>query len=512
VATLADLARLSHLEGPAVAHLQRLVTSWGLLSDLCFADLLLYAPTTPGDPSRFTILGQVRPTTSQTLYLHDEVGREVEAVHLLLVARAWELGEIIDGEGTLPARGEIATVQCIPVRWKDAVVAVLTRESAPSVGRRPGELERVYVEVFDRFARMITVGEFPFGAEETELDEAPRVGDGVARLDPSARVDFASPNFVSALHRMGIHGNAQGARLGELGFDESPVRAAFAIGLPITEEIERRDVIVLLRCIPFLEHGKVTGAVVLLRDVSDLRRRDRLLVSKDATIREIHHRVKNNLQTISSLLRLSGRRLESPEARAAIEESVRRIRSIALVHETLSAGASQDVDFGGIVRELVRMVGEGLVSEHQPVRLMVVGDPGEVRAEVATPLAVVLTELLQNAVEHGFPGDREHAHGFPGDRGGPGDREHGFPGERGGPEATVTVSLVNDGTRLVVRVADNGVGLPPDFALDGSTLGLTIVRALVTTDLHGVIGMGPADDGGTVVEVRVPVEPSATAL
>ena len=81
----------------------------------------------------------------------------------------------------------------------------------------------------------------------------------------------------------------------------------------------------------------MTGAVVLLRDVSDLRRRDRLLVSKDATIREIHHRVKNNLQTISSLLRLHGRRLESHEARAALEESVRRIRSIALVHETLSA-------------------------------------------------------------------------------------------------------------------------------------------------------------------------------
>ncbi|MDQ6726281.1 MAG: sensor histidine kinase, partial [Actinomycetota bacterium] len=220
---------------------------------------------------------------------------------------------------------------------------------------------------------------------------------------------------------------------------------------------------------------------------------------------EIHHRVKNNLQTISSLLRLHGRRLESDEARAAIEESVRRIRSIALVHETLSAGASQEVDLGEIVRELVRMVGEGIVSDEQPVRLVVEGHPGEVRAEVATPLAVVLTELLQNAVEHGFPGDRHAGKelGFPGDEYGP---EHGFPAE----EATVTVTLANDGTELVVRVADNGVGLPEGFAIDGSTLGLTIVRALVTTDLEGTIVM--RSEGGTVVEVRVPVEPSATAL
>jgi two-component system, sensor histidine kinase PdtaS len=489
MATLAELARSIGLETPAMAHLQRLVASWGLLSDLCFADLLLYAPVGPEDPSTFTILGQVRPTTSQTLYLDDEVGRQVCATEVPLVARAWQLGEIIDGEASVQARGEIATIQCIPVRWKDSLLAVLARVKAPSVGRRPGELERVYVEMFDNFARMIMVGDFPFGAEETEVDEAPRVGDGVARLDGSARVDFASPNFVSALHRMGIHGNTQGARLGELGFDESPVRAAFAIGLPITQEIERKDVVVLLRCIPFLEHGRVTGAIVLLRDVSDLRRRDRLLVSKDATIREIHHRVKNNLQTISSLLRLHGRRLGSDEAREAIEESVRRIRSIALVHETLSAGASQEVDLGDIVRQLVRMVGEGLSSDDHPVRLTVEGDPGEVRAEVATPLAVVLTELLQNSLEHAFP-------------------RWSFA-ERTDP-ARVVVSLANDTTQLLVRVADNGVGLPKGFALDGSTLGLTIVRALVTTDLNGIIAMDT--DGGTIVEIRVPVEPSATAL
>ena len=123
---------------------------------------------------------------------------------------------------------------------------------------------------------------------------------------------------MSALHRIGIHSNLEGARLSELGLDESPVRVAFAIGLPITEEMERGPVTLILRAIPLIEHPKLSGAVVLLRDVSELRRRDRLLISKDATIREVHHRVKNNLQTISALLRLQGRRLESPEAITAI--------------------------------------------------------------------------------------------------------------------------------------------------------------------------------------------------
>src|SRR5207237_4439585 len=111
--------------------------------------------------------------------------------------------------------------------------------------------------------------------------------------------------------------------------DEVPVKAAFATGLPATEDIEKGNVTLLERCIPLLDHGKVTGAVLVIRDVTDLRRRDRLLLSKDATIREVHHRVKNNLQTISSLLRLQVRRAEAPEAKLAIEESWRRIRAYA---------------------------------------------------------------------------------------------------------------------------------------------------------------------------------------
>ncbi len=480
------MARQTSLEDPAVDHLQRLVASWGFLADLCFADLLLFAPVaeaeSPGE--EFIVVGQIRPTTSQTLYREDQVGRVVTAVERPDVVRAWALGQIIDDEARLTVRGEVASVQCIPVRWKDELVAVMARDSAPSVGRRPGLLERVYVEIFDRFSRMIAAGEFPFEAEDA--NEAPRVGDGVARLDASGRVDYASPNFISALHRMGIHGNAQDARLAEIGLDESAVRAAFAIGLPITEEIEKDEVTVLVRCIPLLDHGAVTGAVVSVRDVSDLRRRDRLLISKDVTIREMHHRVKNNLQTISSLLSLQARRLEAPEARRAIDDAVARIRAIALVHETLSTttGASQEVDFDEIVRPLVRLVEEGLLSPERRVQLLVDGDAGALRAEVATPLAVVMTELLQNAVRHGFPDDGVHGSG------------------------TVLVSLDNDGRRLSMQVVDDGVGLPlgedgEPVGLDASTsLGLTIVRTLVG-ELGGSLQI--SSDGGTSFELAIPL-------
>jgi two-component sensor histidine kinase len=241
--------------------------------------------------------------------------------------------------------------------------------------------------------------------------------------------------------------------------------------------------------------SEVTGALMLVRDVSELRRRDRLILSKDATIREIHHRVKNNLQTISSLLRLQARRLQSAEAKAAVTESVRRIRTIALVHEALSREPGDDVAFIEIVRPLLRLVEESLQSPDRPMRFEVIGDGGRLPATVVTPLSVVLTELLQNAVDHGYT-----------------------EGDGGG---SVVVRLGCTDTELTVAVIDDGRGIAPDFSLDDATgLGLSIVRTLVTTELAGSIEMRPArsedldavglvvaeGNTGTVIELRVPME------
>src|SRR4029079_12555950 len=117
--------------------------------------------------------------------------------------------------------------------------------------------------------------------------------DGLIVLDEELKMRFASPNAVSTLHRMGIHAYTEGLQLAEVGLDQDAAESAFRIGLPVSEELERGEISVLLQAIPLLEGGRATGAVVLLRDVTDLRRRDRILMSKDATIREIHHRVKN---------------------------------------------------------------------------------------------------------------------------------------------------------------------------------------------------------------------------
>ena len=480
------------LDREQVAHLHRLVSEWGMLADFCFSDLLLYVRTID---DRWMVVAQVRPATGQTMYQTDWVASWANPSEATLLDKAIDSGEPLEGEITVENIPDETRMLAIPVVFEGRPVAVLTKEWIELTGRRPGELERAYGTLFERFAAMIAGGTFPFPQRVGDSSAAPRVGDGVMWLGVDAAVQYVSPNANSALHRVGIQASAIGMRLAELGFHDGPVRQAFERGVPVIEEFEQGPAVTLLcRCVPFLEDGSVSGAVLLLRDVTELRKRDRLLLSKDATIREIHHRVKNNLQTISSLLRLQARRLTHPEAIAAVGESVRRIRTIALVHEALSREPGDDVTFIEIVRPLLRLAEEGLQSADRPVRFTVQGDGGRIPAAIATPLSVVLTELLQNAVDHGFP-----------------------EGSGGG---SVTVRLDNTGNELQLSVVDDGRGVDGSFRLEDATgLGLSIVRTLVTTELNGRISMRPltlaiaervglevsGSPRGTVVDLAVPL-------
>ncbi len=493
MASLADLLRHdTDLSKDDSSHLVQLIAEWGMLADLCFADMLLYLQTLDGS---WTVVAQVRPATGQTIHLVDHVGSKASKDETDVLVEAFSSGTIREAE--IPAEGtrDSFHMRAIPVRGTSGPIAVLTREWSTQTTRQLGELERTYLSIFERMSRMIVEGAFPFRGRSANLSAAPRVGDGAIVLDEHATVRYASPNAVSALRRVGITSNVVGQSLSEMGFADNPVRQAFERREPVIEEFDQTpDVTLLVRCLPIIEAGSVSGAVVLLRDVTEVRRRDRMLLSKDATIREIHHRVKNNLQTISSLLRLQARRLESAEAQAAVQESIRRIRTIALVHETLSREPGEDVPFIEIVRPLIRLAEESLQFPDRPVKFAVQGDGGRLPAIVATPLSVVLTELLQNAVDHGFP-----------------------EGSTGG---TVVVVLGGTDDELEIEVINDGRGLESDFDLDAVTgLGLSIVRTLVTTELNGSIRMRPGQPedfekvglldtrhgDGTVVELRLPI-------
>ncbi|MGH2746626.1 MAG: sensor histidine kinase [Actinomycetota bacterium] len=473
MATLADrIRRVSDLSQEEAEHLRGLCSSWQVLADLSFSDLLLYVKVRGQEA--FQICAQLRPLTAQTLYPEDMVGTKVTQPEQPIVERAWREGRIWSQQDPVLLDGIPIRMDAVPVHRAGRVTAVITKEGSPATSRRPGRLEQVYLDAAEVVSEMICDGRFPF-ADLPEGDW-PRVGEGLYVLDDGGHVTWASPNALSSLHRLGVRANVLGKHLDALGLGITPVRDALSTQRVLDGELVRGDTHVRLRVMPLIREGRSAGALALARDVTEVRQKERVISVKDATIREIHHRVKNNLQTIASLLRLQTRRLHSEEARAALTESVLRIGSIALVHETLSEQPSEVAEFGEVARRIAGMVGEGLLMPDRAIEIKVAGSTGLLGADLATPLAVTVTELIQNAVEHAFVDGR--------------------PG-------TIGVELSHDRRGLTIVVWDDGVGIS-GAAQKGARLGLQIVRSLVA-ELGGTFEL--TSDGGTRAAVRIPARP-----
>ncbi|GAB3297551.1 ATPase [Epidermidibacterium keratini] len=476
------LAQYTDLEHADAEHLHQLIGEWQLLADLSFADLVLWVPTRTDE---IVCIAHVRPTTGPTAYQQDLIGTKAQAPYADAIRRALRGDDppgrvITDGRDAFAVRREP----------DGRVIAALTRRRQAAIRASSSALEMAYLESSSSLLWMVANGTFPPAHASAEMMTGPRAGDGLVLLDARGVVRYASPNAMSAYRRMGLIGD-----LLETDFREATrslvrdpmeaqeldgrIESALGGNSPLRIEVDGRGATVLFRALALQRADGPAGALILLRDVTDVRRRDRQLLSKDATIREIHHRVKNNLQTVAALLRLQARRVPSSDAKSALVESVRRVRSIALVHETLSMSLDESVDFDGIVDRLIPMVAD-VAAPESVVHIRRDGAFGILPAEIATPLVLVVVELLQNAVEHAFSA-----------------RQRG----------EVAIRPVRRPGKLIVTVRDDGRGLPDDFDLTASNrLGLQIATTLVETEMRGAITVENAIGGpGTEAIVQIPL-------
>ena len=462
------------LTGEVHDHLARLTREWQVLSDLAFADLLLLVPAVHHGQVGWTCFAQTRPHTAQTVYVNDQIG----------CFRSDPYPPPATPTDLTPysINDYVVLRRVLPVRVGGRIVAVVLMERFAQVQTHPSPLEDAYATAVHALEEMIAEGAFPFAAGDLPSAHVtnPRVGDGVMLLDTAGVVLYASPNAVSAYRRLTPNKPLVDRPISATDPGSSVIDEAIAARQPMRGEVSLNKRTILRRVVPFVQSNVATGALVLIRDVTEMRRHQAELRVRDVTISEIHHRVKNNLQTVASLLRLQIRRTQSEEAKEALVESVRRISSIAHVHEFLSGTSGDTVQFNEIADRIVTMLGHGLLGKHQDVRLSTRGKPGQLHAQQATPLALILSELVQNGIEHAFPE---------------------------GQSGRVDVVFSRTATTLTMEVRDDGVGLPEAAALNHhANLGLQICESLAVTELGGTLEYRPGNPGA-VFTVTVPVEP-----
>jgi two-component sensor histidine kinase len=472
MATFAELiADHSKISPDEVEHLAELVAEWRLLADLSFADLVLWLPIRKDEkswPEGYVSIAQIRPTTAATVFSNDLIGSQISWGSRPRIDQALSDSEIV--RDTQPELvGEIMIKEeTIPVIFKGRTLAVISRHRNSDLMRLPSKLELNYREIAHKIFQMVAEGNFPIRNSAYSSESAPRVGDGLIRLDVNGTIFFASPNARSALSRVGFQSELEQQNLGEVFAslskgDNQPTDESWQTVLSgkflRRTEYESQDGVIDLLVIPLTQGEDRIGAIVLLHNVTELRNRDRALVTKDATIKEIHHRVKNNLQTVSALLRLQSRRVEDPIASAALSEAVRRVASIALVHETLSNQSGESVEFDQVFEQIIK---SAIELNPRDINFTKKGVFGSFDSKIATALSLVVTELIHNALEHGLSDS--------------GDQ--------------LSVEIEKSSNTYKVSVIDNGSGLPGGFNIEKSAnLGLQIANTLTKNELNGSINL-----------------------
>ncbi len=473
--------------------LHHLVADWQPIADLNFADLMLVVPTiNDNNELVYKVAAQCRSSAVVSRAVDDIVGEEIPSMLIPSVESAMR-NSVISRLDHYRMIGPITVCDVFaPVMHNGKVLGVVIRETNMVTRMANGHYESESIGVGKILYEMISDSRFPYPVTAVSARyHDTRVSDGFVILSADGVIEYAAPNAVSCFRHLGSNDDIIGKYLSEVVTEHIHENDIVPESLPIAlsgkmavdSEIETVRATISIRSLPLWQNGERSGAVILLRDITEIRRKEHDIETKNATISEIHHRVKNNLQAVSALLRLQARRTKSDEVRKELEEAQRRVSTIAVVHEGLSQTADEVVDFDAVISNLLKMAVEVATTLDQHISIEYVGKFGKMPAQDATPLSLILTELITNCVEHGFE-----------------NRKDGL----------IKISVGRSRNVLNIVVEDNGNGLDTEFnekgkaaRASGSGLGTQIINTFVTNDFGGTIKWLPSRDQGTRVELNL---------
>lgn len=351
------------------------------------------------------------------------------------------------------------TTSARPVIEDGQKVGVLICDRARAQSEAPGRMEAEFIkiagELEDILSKRALVDE-----EGLPFVTTRRPGDGVLRIDATGHVEYPSPNAVAIMRLAGYESRVRTSHCSEL------PGGGYAIARVVNKPFAlQKEVAVAGRTLLYRTIGLKHGAAVFVEDVTELRRQQQEVEHKEVIIREVHHRVKNNLQTVTALLRMQARRTSNPETKEALKVAMERINSMAAVHALLSISEQESLDFGEVAQAVLSSIEASMCDNKAEVAITLSCEHGIVLpAHITTSLALVLTELVHNAYEHGLNVRSDSA-----------------------PQSgIIAVTVKTEGGSVTLEVADSGEGLPADFdPVTSQNLGLSIVQSIATKDLGG---------------------------
>jgi two-component sensor histidine kinase len=454
-----------------VRIIEELASQLQLIADVSQSDVFIDCPL--ADPSTALVVAQAQPATAASLYQTSVVGQPAYAYNEPAV-----LFCLVSGQPVIGSRGisqeQIAMQQTVvPIRSPrgDVIGALIMEQDISEKVEQERNVVRL-METTEQLSETLLTVAMSEGSMQSLMHE------GIILFDEKEQVTYTNPRARDLLAEIGHTGAVEGRSLAELFYGKLEREHVLGHTGVINKEIQFGNVAFVLKAVSIYRSQRAVGGLMLIRDITDLIEKDKQLMIKSAVIKEIHHRVKNNLQTVSSLLRLQMRRTKLAEVEKVYRDSINRINSIAVIHEMLAYEGLDTIPFNDVVDRIAKNVISSTVKPDQAIRAGIFGSVLDLPSDIATTLALVVNELVQNCVMHAFA-----------------ERETG----------EIVITLGRSGPIVSLRVSDNGTG----FEAAGTTerkshLGLKIAETLVLENLSGVMNIA-SDGEGTSVLITFPL-------
>ncbi|MDQ0202762.1 histidine kinase N-terminal domain-containing protein [Pectinatus haikarae] len=462
---LLELCRTNtNLTAMQINLLQRIKMALPFTADLVMANIGLYVYAK--QKTEFLIIDHIKPHTAYTPFKHSKAGRLRKIQEEPLIKYTIETGKSMSGKREW-SWGKFIEMHTEAIFDSSGIVAVASFEMQPGVSKVEG-----YSYLYRTACSLLTYSHKNLDAY---MFRALTSSDGIIIADKNNRIVFANTAAMRIYNILGVI-NLIGYHLFDHQLSRRITKETISIDKPYEKELTADSITIVRRDIPIKVGGSLLYRIIIVSDVTEVRKKDKELLIKSAVIQEIHHRVKNNLQTIASLLRLQARRSQSQEVKAALKESVNRILSISVVHEFLSQQQEEIIDVTKVTRNILNLISQNMLPPDFKLTTKFSGGTVILPSQQASNLALIVNELILNSLEHAFENTAS---------------------------GTIGLTITKTREKYILDLYDDGPGLPIGFEKRQSrSLGLQIVRTLIEDDMDGKFEL--YNNNGTHARITIP--------
>ncbi|MCP4350433.1 MAG: histidine kinase [Desulfobacterales bacterium] len=447
-----------------IQKLEEVTCNLKVIADLMAADIFVDCRTK--DPNLAIVVAQAAPSNEVSLYEGSVVGEFAYRSKEPAVLRTMELGMPTSDmmavtqenrsvrQSVSPVKNEAGKVIGVLIAEKDVTAHVKAEKNLSVLARTTEDLMDALMHPKKQREESI-----PF-----------HVNDGVVMFTPDGVCTYANPVAHDIYRKIGYMDDLEGISFLNLTLDDVSFQGLMDENQRKLHEVQVGHMTLHIKYAMMKNRNlKLTGVVMLISDVTDMREKENELILKSVAISEIHHRVKNNLQTIASLLRLQSRRIDNEFVKTAFSESISRVLSIAATHEILAEDCVDDVDIKIMLDRIKCSIVDHRI--HKNITIEILGDNFMINSDRATSIGLVVNEVIQNSLKYAFE-----------------EREKGL----------IQIEIFKGETWANVSITDDGTGYDVSNDRLGS-LGTKIIHRIVKGKLKGTLTTESGDAGTRVL-------------